>query len=212
MVNPDDEPNKITAQGIIDHALELIKDAYAPHDKILSLLAEKVEEIDFHGLAGVAENEEVPIWKLNVIAVDEILRLAGYYHWGICKNKDFIYLYNGAYWFNLDSDRFMTFLGEVSHKLGIPELRSRHYEFRKKLLAQFHAVANMPPPKKELENSLINLINGTLEIGSQGTRLRAFDKSDFLTYQLPFSFDPNAKAPVFLNIPGSRPGRGVLDT
>ena len=33
MVNPDDEPNKISAQAIIDHALELIKDAYAPHNK-----------------------------------------------------------------------------------------------------------------------------------------------------------------------------------
>lgn len=199
MVNSDDKPVNITAQAIINHARELIKDAYAPHDKILSLLAEKVKEIDFHGLAGVAENEEVPIWKLNVIAVDEILRLAEYYHWGICKNKDFIYLYNGAYWFNLDSDRFMTFLGEVSHKLGIPELRSRHYEFRKKLLAQFHAVANIPPPKKESESSLINLINGTLEISGDGIKLRAFDKNDFLTYQLPFSYDPDAKAPVFQN-------------
>ena len=199
MDNPESNTRKITAQGIIDHALELIKDAYAPHDKILNLLAEKVEEIDFHELAGAAAGEEVPIWKLNVIAVDEILRLAKYYHWGICKNRDFIYLYNGAYWFNLDSDRFMTFLGEVSHKLGIPELRSRHYEFRKKLLAQFHAVANMPPPQKDSANSLINLKNGTLEIGPEGTKLRAFDKNDFLTYQLPFSFDPDAKAPIFQN-------------
>lgn len=197
MENPEGEPNKITAQGIIDHALELIKDVYAPHDKILNLLAEKVEEIDFHELAGASQGDEVPIWKLIVIAVDEILRLAQYYHWGICKNKDFIYLYNGAYWFNLDSDRFMNFLGEVSHKLGIPELRSRHYEFRKKLLSQFHAVANMPPPKKESESSLINLKNGTLEIGSDGTRLRPFERDDFLTYQLPFSFDPDARAPKF---------------
>lgn len=199
MVNLEDEPNQITAEGIINHALDLIKDAYAPHDKILKLLAEKVEEIDFQKLAGATAGEEVPIWKLNVIAVDEILRLAKYYHWGICKNKDFIYLYNGAYWFNLDSDIFMTFLGEVSYKLGIPELRSRHYEFRKKLLAQFRAVANMPPPQKDSESSLINLKNGTLEIGSIGTKLRPFDRNDFLTYQLPFSFDPEAKAPIFHN-------------
>jgi putative DNA primase/helicase len=57
----------------------------------------------------------------------------------------------------------------------------------------------MPPPLKDSESSLINLINGTLEIGPDGTKLRGFDKSDFLTYQLPFSYDPEAEAPVFQN-------------
>ena len=146
-MNDSENPNQpITAQGIINHALSLIKDIYAPHNQILALLAGKVEKINFHSLASVPAEEEVPIWKLNVIAVDEILRLAKYHRWGICKNREFIYLYNGAYWFHLDSEQFMTFLGEVSYKLGIPELRSRHYEFRKKLFSQFQAVANMPPP------------------------------------------------------------------
>ena len=199
MDNPDNEPQKITAQGIIEYALDLIKDLNAPHAKILSLLAEKVQKIDFHHLASVPQEEEVPIWKLNVIAVDEILRLAKYYHWGICKSRDFIYLYNGAYWFHLDSEQFMTFLGEVSYKLGIPQLRSRHYEFRKKLLAQFHAVANMPPPQIDTDSSLINLLNGTLEIRPDGTKLRSFDRNEFLTYQLPFPFDSEAKAPIFEN-------------
>ena len=197
MDSPAIDNTGITKTGIDQEVKSLIKDLYAPHDKILDLLLEKVEEIDFHELAGVAQGEEVPIWKLIVIAVDEILRLAQFYHWGICKQRDFIYLYNGAYWFNLDSDRFMAFLGEVSHKLGIPELRSRHYEFRKKLLSQFHAVANMPPPQNLSGNSLINLTNGTLEIGPEGTTLRAYDRNDFLTYQLPFSYNPDARAPIF---------------
>ncbi len=197
-MNDSENPKQpITAQGIIDHALSLIKDIYAPHHRILTLLADKVEKINFHSLASVPPEEEVPIWKLNVIAVDEILRLAKYHRWGICKSREFIYLYNGAYWFHLDSEQFMTFLGEVSYKLGIPELRSRHYEFRKKLLSQFQAVANMPPPLNDSESSLINLLNGTLEIGTKGTKLRAFDRNDFLTYQLPFSFDPEAEAPKF---------------
>ena len=195
----DNNSKGITRQGIDSELATLIKDVYAPHDKILDLLLEKVEEIDFHELAGVSPGEEVPIWKLIVIAVDEILRLAKFYHWGICKNRDFIYLFNGAYWFHLDCDRFMSFLGEVSHKLGVSELRSRHYEFRKKLLSQFQAVANMPPPRNLSGNSLINLTNGTLEIGQQGTNLRAFDRNDFLTYQLPFSYNPEARAPVFKN-------------
>ena len=133
MNDSENQPQPITAQGIIEHALELIKDVNAPHHKILSLLSEKVRKIDFNRLASVPPEEEVPIWKLNVIAVDEILILAQQHHWGICKNREFIYLYNGAYWFNLDSEQLMGFLGDVSYKLGIPRLRSRHHEFRKKL-------------------------------------------------------------------------------
>jgi len=191
--------NGITAEGIIADAGARLKNAYAPHNEILDLLSGKVKKINFNTLAGVPQDEEVPIWKLNVIAVDEILRLAKHFHWGLCKHKEFFYLYNGAYWFNLDSEQLMTFLGEVSHKLGVPALRSRYYEFRKKLFAQFQAVANMPAPVSHSDSTLINLVNGTLEIGIDGIRLRPFQREDFLTYQLPFAYDPKAQAPLFQN-------------
>ncbi|MEM1135729.1 MAG: phage/plasmid primase, P4 family, partial [Bacteroidota bacterium] len=35
------------------------------------------------------------------------------------------------------------------------------------------------------------------EITPKGTRLRKFDSKDFLTYQLPFEYSPQAKAPLF---------------
>ena len=199
MAEQDADKAKITAEGIIADAGARLKNAYAPHNEILDLLSGKVKKIDFHTLASVPQDEEVPIWKLNVIAVDEILRLAKQFHWGLCKNKEFFYLYNGAYWFNLDSEQLMTFLGEVSHKLGVPALRSRYYEFRKKLLSQFQAVANMPAPISHSDSTLINLMNGTLEIGTGGINLRTFQREDFLTYQLPFAYDPQARAPLFQN-------------
>jgi putative DNA primase/helicase len=37
----------------------------------------------------------------------------------------------------------------------------------------------------------------TIEISSKGTELRPFDRSDFITYQLPFEYNPQAKAPLF---------------
>ena len=39
--------------------------------------------------------------------------------------------------------------------------------------------------------------NGTFEVSIEGTHLRPFDRSDFLTYQLPFEYNPKAKAPLF---------------
>ena len=41
--------------------------------------------------------------------------------------------------------------------------------------------------------------NGTFEVGIEKTILRPFDRSDFITYQLPFEYDPTAKAPLFDN-------------
>jgi putative DNA primase/helicase len=57
----------------------------------------------------------------------------------------------------------------------------------------------MPAPESQTDCTLINLCNGTLEISPGKTQLRIFDRNDFLTYQLPFSYNPEAKAPIFEN-------------
>lgn len=193
------ENNGITAHGIISDAMGRIRPTFHPHGEILQMLLEKVERIDFHQKAGMLSDVEVPIWKIVVICIDEVLRLAKAHNWGICKNKEFIYLFNGAYWYGLDEDQLMIFLGDVSHKLGVPKLRSRHYDFRKKLQQQFNGVSNMYAPKSSSNSTLINLQNGTLEISPSQTILRSFNSDDFLTYQLSFSYDPAAASPIFEN-------------
>jgi putative DNA primase/helicase len=55
----------------------------------------------------------------------------------------------------------------------------------------------LPTPKTNKKNVLINLKNGTFEITSKKRKLREFRRSDFLTHQLPFEYDPEAKAPFF---------------
>ena len=199
MSNVIEQKLRITRQGIMDDAKERMEPTHHPHQNILSMLLAKVKHIDFHHIADVSPEGEVPIWKTVVISVDEILKLAKTFQWGICKNKGFIYLYNGAYWYNLEEEQLMHFLGEVAHKLGVSLLRSRHFDFRKKLLSQFHGVSNMPAPEAKTNSTLINLGNGTLEISPNNTKLRTFDRNDFLTYQLPFSYNPDARAPIFEN-------------
>jgi putative DNA primase/helicase len=65
------------------------------------------------------------------------------------------------------------------------------------LFKQFLATAYLPTPESNKDTVLINLQNGTFEISPQGTKLRPFDRSDFITYQLPFEYNPQAKAPLF---------------
>lgn len=140
--------------------------------------------------------------KLNlkhylVLSIENALKMAENNRWGLCKNHDFIYLYNGTFWAEIDKETFQKFLGEAAEQMGVAKFSARYYQFREQLFKQFIATAYLPTPESNKDTVLINLQNGTFEISPQGTKLRPFDRSDFITYQLPFEYTPQAKAPLF---------------
>jgi putative DNA primase/helicase len=140
--------------------------------------------------------------KLNlkhylVLSIENALQFAEKNRWGLCKNHDFIYLYNGTFWAEIDKETFQKFLGEAAEQMGVAKFSARFYQFREQLFKQFLATAYLPTPEGNKDTVLINLQNGTFEISPQGTKLKPFDRSDFITYQLPFEYNPQAKAPLF---------------
>lgn len=173
-----------------------------PHGKIVAELLAKVKRINFRKEAGLDENDEENERLKNnyylIITIEKLLELAIENDWGICRNLDFIYLYNGAYWNLVEKNEFVSFLGKAAEKMGIEKFKARHYVFREQLFKQFIALANLPKPEPKPETVFINLKNGTFEISPTGTRLRPFDRNDFITYQLPFAYNPEARAPMFM--------------
>ncbi len=140
--------------------------------------------------------------KLNlkhylVLSIENVLHCAQKKRWGLCKNHDFIYLYNSTFWAEIDKEAFQKFLGEAAEKMGVAKFSAKFYQFREQLFKQFLATAYLPTPESDKDTVLINLQNGTFEVSPKGTQLRPFDRSDFLTYQLPFEYNPQAKAPLF---------------
>jgi len=193
-----------------------------PHTEILNRLIEQIEPLDFEALAfpqvkelkekleqlpprsGEARDIRRQLDKIKIntkhyriLSIKNILETAKKNRWGLCKNHDFIYLYNGAYWAEIDKDEFQKFLGEAAEKMGVRWDNAQDYQFREQLFKQFLATAYLPTPESKKDTVLINLKNGTFEISPNGTELRRFDPSDFITYQLPFEYDPEAKAPLF---------------
>ena len=132
-----------------------------------------------------------------ILSIENVLNIADRNKWGICKNNDFIYLYNGAYWANIEKEAFQAFLGEAAEKMGVVRFVSRWHEFRDTLFKQFISTSYLPKPERNKDIVLINLQNGTFEITPTERKLRPFNSADFLTYQLPFSYEPNATAPLF---------------
>jgi len=130
--------------------------------------------------------------------IKEIQRLANDNSLGLCLNNQLVYLYNGAFWDLLDKSQFYKFLCDIAEKMGLPERIAHFHRFQKELISQFETVASIPTPEINSDIVLINLRNGTYEINGNGeTRLRPPRKEDFITYQLPFNYDPNATAPKF---------------
>ena len=168
------------------------------HSLILNSLFDQIDEVDFRQEAEFT-NEDQKLSKKHylVTCIEKILETANRNNWGICRNHDFIYLYNGDYWNLLDNIEYQTFLGIAAEKMGVDRFDARLYTFREQLLKQFLAVANLPKPPQSDRVVLINLKNGTFEIDEGMYTLRRHDRNDFLTYMLPFSYDEAAGCPIF---------------
>lgn len=132
-----------------------------------------------------------------VCIISELLKVAANSSWNLCKCYDYVYIYNGAYWKQLTKDDLKYFLGEAAVKFGYPEIDAIHHLFKDELLKQFITQAHLPTPEHDADKILINLRNGTFELIRNDWHLRAFDPKDFLTYQLPFGYVPEAICPKF---------------
>ena len=194
------EKISISAEDIKAEINQLSKPVEAIlHLEILSKLLKQIEPVDFNKVANPSGQEG---FRLNerhylVITIGNILSISKKNRWDMCKKHDFIYLYNGNYWAEIDAATIQKFLGDAAEAMGVPFFSARLYLFKEKLFKQFLSEAFLPTPEVSKGKVLINLLNGTFEISPLGTKLRTFDPSDFITYQLQFEYDPAAKAPIF---------------
>lgn len=219
----DEDLTPITADVIQNHIEGLQKTVEAtPHAEVLRQLLEQFEPLDFEALAfpeakklrdqleeaepgsDQARDIQKQLDKIKVntkhyriLSIKNVSKTATENRWGLCKNHDFIYLYNGTFWSEIDKDEYQKFLGEAAEKMGVRWDNAQDYQFREQLFKQFLATEHLSTPPGDQNRVLINLLNGTLEISLQGTKLRPFDRSDFITYQLSFKYNPVSSAPLF---------------
>lgn len=147
-------------------------------------------------------NKELDKMKVNqkhhlILSIENIMEVARKNNWGLCKNLNFIYLFNGAYWSEIDNNEFQSFLGKASEKMGVTKYTARFFQFREQLFKQFLSSSYLPTPLVSNDIVKINLLNGTFEITPNSSKLKKFNRDDFMTYQLPFAYEPKATAPIF---------------
>ena len=170
------------------------------NDDILKELFKHIQAVDFENLAfSDKKTDNCKLTKNHylVICIDELLNIAKNNEWGLCKKNGFIYLYNGCFWNEIDKERFQFFLGHAALKMGVEKFRGKIHTFKEDLFKQFMGEAYLTTPQSKSDSVLINLQNGTFEISSENRGIRGFNPKDFLTYQLPFKYNPESQAPIF---------------
>ncbi|WP_051555191.1 hypothetical protein [Legionella fairfieldensis] len=170
------------------------------HAVILDQLLDKIGKIDFAPLAELREGEKLTNSQMQVIIIDQILILAKNNNWGLCRQYDFLYLFNGEYWYLIEENELKTFLGNAAEKMGLRNVHVQHFNFKEQLYKQFLVAANLSKPEQPKEIINIHLRNGTFEITPTGNVLKPFNRNDFMIYQLPFDYNPQASAPLFFVI------------
>jgi len=174
------------------------------HNKILNELINQFERIDYQTLAfpntdDLDEQNRPRLTEKHylVLSIENIIKVAQKNHWGLCKNLNFIYVFNGAYWSCIDKDEFQNFLAEAALIMGVPNFTAKYFMFSEKLYKQFLSVSFLGASVTNQDKVCINLKNGTFEFNANELRLRPFESADFITYQLPFEYNPDADAPIF---------------
>lgn len=133
----------------------------------------------------------IPTKIYKIAAVKFLINYSKEFNLLLGKEGPTIYIYNGAFWDKIDEDFVKLFFSMACIKLGIPKCEAFDTKFAKELFEQlvgngFFKKMNYP------DVTLINLQNGTLEIGLGGIKLLSFNSYDFLTYQLDFSYEEMA--------------------
>jgi len=194
-------PNSHTGISLSDIQAEALRLAAerAPvsHTDVWQEIHDALEPIDFREEAELEADGRLSQKHHIVITVREVLRVARSLNCGLCRNHDFLYSYNGAFWKLIDKETIADFLGKAALRLGIDTITATYHQFRDQLYKQFLASAYLPKPETADGVCLINLLNGTFEITPTEFVMRNFQRDDFLTYQLPFDFDGNADAPLW---------------
>lgn len=182
----------------LDFESLLLKDIYESiikHNNNASI--EESESISFDewkNLVGPIKVEHKHLW---IFCSNELLRVTEGLGFGLCSYNNTIYLYNGEYWIRFPFIEFKNFLGRAANAMGIEKSTADYYQFKESFSKQFMDSSNLTKPIAKTGSFLLNLKNGTFEISNKGIIKLPFNKKDFLTYQLPFNYEPTAIAPLF---------------
>lgn len=171
------------------------------HDKVLDKILEEAKPFNIRERLNMegCDPKEINSKHLKILTIDEVKRIARTLGYCIGYNSGSIFLFNGEYWKEVENTRFVDFLVRIVKKLKFPWSIRKDAYFIKNLMFQFHTLALILDREQDLSTVKVNLKNGTYWISPTEKKLKQFNERDFIKYQLPFEFNPEATAPKWEN-------------
>ena len=172
-------------------------------EDIFEAILRSLQKIDFLGAKYPDATPETRA-KLKVdnddrctIICDELIKQAQKVDWNFARVQEQNYVYNGCYWKRIEDGAIKNFASKCAIALGVNHVAARNQKFVESLYKQFCVSAFFKEVRYNAERVAINLKNGTFLISENQSTLVPFSEKDFLTYQLPFDYDSDAKCPKF---------------
>ncbi len=163
--------------------------------KIFGEIINNIEPVDFREYTGMEKLQK----KHYLVSIVEIfikkIEQMGY---DVRMHNGSFFLYNGSYWERIEDFSMKSILGKVALKMKLNKFDAKLHQFRDELYKQFQSEIEGFDERQNEDKTLINLLNGTFEITETTQKLRPFNKNDFITYQLPFSYEEKKDAPLFM--------------
>lgn len=107
-------------------------------------------------------------------------------------------VFNSERWMILSEELIQKFLQQIAIAVKLDKQIACDADWLKKFYEEFRTLCLEVPPDAKHEKVLLNLQNGTFEFTPIGFTFRDFDKNDYLTSQLNFSYNADATAPMFM--------------
>lgn len=175
------------------------------NDNKLCIIEEMTKEIDFEEEfygekpkpSACKSYEEIPRPAKYAIVIEQLCETAQNAKLPLCSLDGDTYLYNGAFWQQIERTTFDKFLSRVACKSGINPKMSITASAKRSLEQQFHAYASRTEQRDNDSCIKINLSNGILKIDDNGCTLMPFSADEFMRYQIPVAYDENAKTDLF---------------
>lgn len=172
-----------------------MQDHYTSTPALLARILGALGPVSFKETLNIPKERKLTRSHRRIVAVQKVRDVASNIGLGLIRVGPFFYLYDGDWWRQVEESEIVAFLPKAAERLGVEEGEARDYVFTRELLDQTGVSWLTRMPERENGTVLINLTNGTYEINGKGGHLRGKRREDILTYQLPFKYDPEARAP-----------------
>lgn len=162
-----------------------------PLDKILKSLG----RVDLRKKYNLSNSNRVSKAQESSAVVEEICEAASKLSIGLCLFDQTPHFFNGSFWESVPSAKLMPFLLDAAKRIGLEDLDHKHHSFRADLHSQFLSRMPVAPDRSGTEKTVINFVNGSLDVTKSDRILRSPRPADYIRYQLPFYYDPTAQCP-----------------